>query len=57
MYLAEKLSGEFGKGYDESNLRKMRKFYIVFPRGCRKIKAMAPNLLQKKMGPEGPIYC
>ena len=31
MYLAEKLSGEFGKGYDESNLRKMRKFYIVFP--------------------------
>lgn len=31
MYIAEKLSGEFGKGFDESNLRKMRKFYIVFP--------------------------
>ncbi|MBO7448819.1 MAG: hypothetical protein J6U54_00485 [Clostridiales bacterium] len=31
IYLAEKLSGEFGKGFDESNLRKMRKFYTVFP--------------------------
>jgi len=31
MYLAEKLSSEFGKGFDESNLRRMRKLYLTFP--------------------------
>jgi hypothetical protein len=30
-YLAERLTDEFGKGFDESNLRKMRQFYQVFP--------------------------
>lgn len=30
-YLAEQLTSEFGKGFDESNLRKMRQFYSVFP--------------------------
>ena len=30
-YLSNKLTAEFGKGFDESNLRKMRQFYCVFP--------------------------
>lgn len=30
-FLAEKLTEEFGKGFDESNLRKMRQFYKAFP--------------------------
>ncbi len=30
-YLSNRLSTEFGKGFDESNLRKMRQFYITFP--------------------------
>jgi hypothetical protein len=30
-YLSERLASEFGKGFDESSLRKMRKFYIMFP--------------------------
>lgn len=30
-YLSKKLTAEFGKGYDESNLRKMRQFYLAFP--------------------------
>ncbi len=29
--LATTLSTEFGKGFDLTNLRKMRQFYIVFP--------------------------
>lgn len=29
--LAEKLTGEFGKGFDERNLRHMRTFFLVFP--------------------------
>ena len=29
--LAEQLTLEFGKGYDESNLRNMRAFYKAFP--------------------------
>ena len=29
-YLAEKLTKEFGKGFDESNLRNMRRFYSTF---------------------------
>ena len=28
--LAEKLTGEFGKGFDQSNLKRMRQFYLVF---------------------------
>lgn len=28
---SDKLTAEFGKGFDESNLRKMRQFYCVFP--------------------------
>ncbi len=28
---AEKLTEEFGNGFDERNLRSMRAFYIVFP--------------------------
>ena len=30
-FLSQNLSAEFGKGYDISNLRKMRQFYRVFP--------------------------
>lgn len=29
-YLSERLTAEFGKGFDESNLRKMRQFYSTF---------------------------
>ena len=30
-YLAKQLTVEFGKGFDESNLRRMRQFYQTFP--------------------------
>lgn len=30
-YLSERLTADFGKGFDESNLRYMRKFYLTFP--------------------------
>ena len=30
-YLSARLTKEFGKGFDESTLRKMRKFYLTFP--------------------------
>lgn len=30
-YLSERLTAEFGKGLDETNLRKMRQFYCCFP--------------------------
>ena len=30
-YLAERLTADYGKGFDESNLRYMRKFYLTFP--------------------------
>jgi len=30
-YLSERLTEDFGKGFDESNLRYMRKFYMTFP--------------------------
>jgi predicted nuclease of restriction endonuclease-like (RecB) superfamily len=30
-YLAKKLQAEFGKGFDERNLRNMRSFYQCFP--------------------------
>lgn len=29
-YLSEQLTHEFGRGFDESNLRKMRQFYLTF---------------------------
>ena len=29
-YLSEQLTNEFGKGFDESNLRRMRQFYMTF---------------------------
>lgn len=29
--LAKQLTAEFGKGFDSSNLRRMRQFYLVFP--------------------------
>lgn len=29
--LSERLQGEFGKGFDASNLRNMRRFYLAFP--------------------------
>jgi predicted nuclease of restriction endonuclease-like (RecB) superfamily len=29
--LAEKLTGEFGRGFDASNLHKMKQFYLTFP--------------------------
>jgi len=29
--LSKRLSAEFGKGFDESNLRQMRQFYLTFP--------------------------
>jgi len=30
-YLSDKLTTEFGKGFDESNLRRMRQFYMTYP--------------------------
>jgi len=30
-YLAERLTKEFGKGFNESSLRRMRQFFQVFP--------------------------
>ena len=30
-YLSEQLTAEVGKGFDKSNLRKMRQFYCTFP--------------------------
>jgi len=30
-YLSERLSRDFGKGFDESNLRLIRQFYLIFP--------------------------
>ena len=30
-YIADNLSKEFGKGFDERNLRKMRQFYMTYP--------------------------
>ena len=30
-YLADRLTAEFGKGFEETNLRKIRQFYQVFP--------------------------
>ena len=30
-FLSDKLTVEFGKGFDESNLRNMRRFYLTFP--------------------------
>ncbi len=31
-YLAKRLTAEFGKGFDVSNLRHMRQFYVMFPK-------------------------
>ncbi len=31
LFLSSKLTAEFGKGFDERNLRNMRQFFIVFP--------------------------
>jgi len=30
-YLSERLSQDFGKGFDERELRKIRQFYLTFP--------------------------
>ena len=30
-YLSERLTQDFGKGFDESNLRYIRQFYLTFP--------------------------
>lgn len=30
--LSEKLTAEFGKGFDESNLRNIRSFYLIYPK-------------------------
>ena len=30
-YLSAHLTAEFGKGFDESNLRKMRQLYCAYP--------------------------
>jgi len=30
-YLSDRLTVEFGKGFDESNLRRMRQFYLTYP--------------------------
>ena len=29
--LAERLQAEFGKGFDQSNLRNMRAFFVIYP--------------------------
>lgn len=30
-YISEKLTAEFGKSFDVTNLRNMRRFYLMFP--------------------------
>ena len=30
-FLSDGLTAEFGKGFDESNLRRMRRFYLTYP--------------------------
>jgi hypothetical protein len=30
-FISDKLTTEFGKGFDTTNLRKMRQFYLLFP--------------------------
>ena len=30
-YLSQQLTGQFGKGFDVTNLRNMRRFYLAFP--------------------------
>jgi hypothetical protein len=30
--LSERLTSEFGKGFDARNLRNMRQFYLLFPK-------------------------
>lgn len=49
-HLSVRLSREFGKGFDESNLRYIRQFYLAFPifRALRGISAEASS------GPESP---
>lgn len=32
--LSEKLTQEFGSGFDSTNLKRMRKFYLIFPKGA-----------------------
>lgn len=32
--LSEKLTNEYGSGFDSSTLKRMRKFYLVFPKGA-----------------------
>jgi len=38
--LAGLLTKEFGKGFDASNLRRMRQFYLVFP-NCGTVSTLA----------------
>lgn len=35
--LSKKLTKEFGKGFSETNLEQMRKFFKVYGRGCCKL--------------------
>jgi len=49
-YLSEELTKEFGKGFDTSNLRNMRKFYQIFPiydTLCHKLSWSHYRLLMK----------
>ena len=32
--VSRRLQQEFGKGFSVRNLQQMRKFYVMFPRGC-----------------------
>ena len=48
--LSVKLTSDFGKGFDETNLRNMRQFYIVFPKCdtlCHKLSWSHYRLLMR----------
>ncbi len=49
-HLSEKLTAEFGEGYDERNLRYMRQFFIFFPiRNAVSSKSPLPNSVSTEL--------
>ena len=63
--VSERLSSEFGKGFDVTNLRKMRQFYLLFSKrdaarlksGKTKRDAMRPESMEMENPTIGLILC
>ncbi|NOR45643.1 MAG: DUF1016 family protein [Candidatus Delongbacteria bacterium] len=54
--LSVNLTNEFGKGYDETNLRKMRQFYTMFPiRDAVSLKTQNTNAVSHKLPIRYPV--